>query len=775
MRITRTRRAALAGALTLGLTIGIAVTPFAAVAAANADEAPTVAVNEVQSNDSAGGPDWIEVHNYGATAVDLSGWVVLDSGVKDPYTVPAGTLIQPSGFLVVEPKFGLGKEDSARLFLPDGTTLIDSYSWTAHATTNGRCADGTGAWRTGLTPTPGAANACTEPGGPTGPVDPSTIPAILVNEVESSGGVPGDWIELFNSGETPVDVSGWIIRDDDDSHALAIGAGSTIPAGGFLAVDTEPAFGLGGADSARLFLADGTTLVDSYSWTAHAAVTYGRCPDGGADWRDTTTATKGAANDCSEPVDPLETEPWPGPAGGMTAVDTANAFGADMSSVVYEDADTIWAVNNGNATLHQLQLTGGALSEQQRWTLRYPDGGGAPDAEGVALIGGSAAKGVLVGSERNGSDKNVSRPSVLRYAVSGSGDLTATREWNLQSRYPGIGANSGIEGIAWIADEELVAAGLVDLSTGDAYDPDLHPAHSGGVVFVGIEASSTVTGYLLGDAGEIVRIAEFETAFPGVMELEYDASSDRLWVLCDEVCEGRSQVFEVGSAGAFAAVAAYERPSGTQNYANEGFAIAPASQCAEGQRQVIWADDNQTGGHAFRVGSIDCESGSTGGGSDGGEGDGGGTGGGSENGSGGSTPAPPAESALTPQLRDGISAPASVEQQGSFSVYVGDAHAGEIVDVWIFSTPTHLGRRTVNAQGYVTVSLPQSVAAGSHRIVVTDASGAVIGWRWITVSGGAKRLSTTGTTVDSPLALAGLAGILLLTGAGSLLARRREA
>lgn len=632
MRITRTRRAALAGTLTLGLMIGIAVTPFAAVAAANADEAPAVVVNEVQSNDSAGGPDWIEIHNYGATAVDLSGWVVLDSGVKDPYMVPAGTLIQPGGFLVVEPVFGLGKEDSARLFLPDGTTLVDSYSW-----------------------------------------------------------------------------------------------------------------------------------------DAHAAVTYGRCPDGGADWRDTTTATRGAANDCSEPVDPLETEPWPG-AAGMTAVDTANAFGADMSSVVYEGADTIWAVNNGNATLHRLQLTGGALSEQQRWTLRYPDGVGAPDAEGIALIGGSAANGVLVGSERNGSDKNVSRPSVLRYAVSGSGDLTATREWNLQSRYPGIGANSGIEGIAWIADEELVATGLVDLSTGDAYDPDLHPAHSGGVVFVGIEASSTVTGYLLGDAGEIVRIAEFETAFPGVMELEYDASSDRLWALCDEVCEGRSQVFEVGSAGEFAAVAAYERPSGTQNYANEGFAIAPASQCAAAQRQVIWADDNQTGGHAFRVGSIDCESGSTGGGSDDSD-----TGGGSENGSGGSTPAPPAESALTAQLRDGISAPASVEQQGSFSVYVGSAHAGEIVDVWIFSTPTHLGRRTVNAQGYVTVSLPQSVVTGPHRVVVTDASGAVIGWRWITVSGGAKRLSTTGATADSPLALAGLAGILLLAGAGSLLARRREA
>jgi len=32
---------------------------------------------------------------------------------------------------------------------------------------------------------------------------------ISINEVESSGGMPGDWIELFNAGAQPVDVSDW--------------------------------------------------------------------------------------------------------------------------------------------------------------------------------------------------------------------------------------------------------------------------------------------------------------------------------------------------------------------------------------------------------------------------------------------------------------------------------------------------------------------------------------------------------------------------------------
>ena len=55
--------------------------------------------------------------------------------------------------------FGLGAPDMARLFDPAGD-LVDSYSWTTHATgTYGRCPDGTGPF-VDSTPTPGAPNAC---------------------------------------------------------------------------------------------------------------------------------------------------------------------------------------------------------------------------------------------------------------------------------------------------------------------------------------------------------------------------------------------------------------------------------------------------------------------------------------------------------------------------------------------------------------------------------------------------------------------------------------
>ena len=97
-------------------------------------------------------------------------------------------------------------------------------------------------------------------------------------------------------------MSGWIVKDNDDTHTYAIPAGTIARrrAATWLLDEAAFGFGLGGADSARLFDADGATLVDSYTWTAHAATTYGRCPDGtGAVHHDRPAPTKGAANACA--------------------------------------------------------------------------------------------------------------------------------------------------------------------------------------------------------------------------------------------------------------------------------------------------------------------------------------------------------------------------------------------------------------------------------------------------------------------------------------------
>src|SRR3712207_1465968 len=101
--------------------------------------------------------------------------------------------------------------------------------------------------------------------------DPAT--SIKINEVESDGS-PVDFIELMNVSDTATDVGGLVLKDNNNSRTLTSAPGTTIPAGGFLAVDTEGvpnAFALGASDAARVFLQQAdTTPIDSFNWFSHA-------------------------------------------------------------------------------------------------------------------------------------------------------------------------------------------------------------------------------------------------------------------------------------------------------------------------------------------------------------------------------------------------------------------------------------------------------------------------------------------------------------------------
>jgi hypothetical protein len=279
----------------------------------------------------------------------------------------------------------------------------------------------------------------------------------------------------------------------------------------------------------------------------------------------------------------------------------------------------LWAVRNGPSTLYRLIYDG------TKWTpdtangwglgkqLLYPDGSGVPDAEGVTLAGGDA-NGIFVSTERNdsGGFSNTSRPSVLRYDTSTAAtSLSATREWNLSADLPGLGANAGLEAVAWIPDSLLVAKGLVDDSTGAAYNPATHPGHGGGLFFVGVEQDGKIVGYALDQTtGAYTRVTSVASGFPRVMDLEYEPETTHLWAVCDDTCNGRTATLDIAasgpSAGHFAIGATYERPAGMTNLNNEGFAIAPQAECVGGVKPVFWADDSNDAQHAIRAGTLAC-------------------------------------------------------------------------------------------------------------------------------------------------------------------------
>lgn len=122
---------------------------------------PKVVINEIQC----AGTDWIELYNPGATAVDLTGWLLTDKPIdsgKNTYFFPNRSIIQPKKYLTVFQgttgnvlPFGIGctKGDTVRLAARTGAifTLVDSVSTPtlAAGVSFGRIPNGTGSF--GLT------------------------------------------------------------------------------------------------------------------------------------------------------------------------------------------------------------------------------------------------------------------------------------------------------------------------------------------------------------------------------------------------------------------------------------------------------------------------------------------------------------------------------------------------------------------------------------------------------------------------------------------------
>ncbi|MFC9860140.1 MULTISPECIES: lamin tail domain-containing protein [unclassified Streptomyces] len=440
-------------------------------------------------------------------------------------------------------------------------------------------------------------------GAPASAQDQSTV---RINETESSGGSPGDWVELVNTGTVAADVSGWVVKDNDNSHSYKIGKNTSIAPGAFLALDVDSSFGLGSSDSARLFQADGSTLVDSYTWTDHATTTFGRCGDGTGAFTTTSAPTKGTANACGGGGSDAA---WPGD-GAVTVADGSNVFGENLSGLSFESAGVLWAVQNGPSKLYRLVPNGTTWRPDPAggWasgkSLRYAGGSGEPDAEGVVVT----PDGMFVATERDNSKGSTSAPKILRFnAASTTSSLNAAQEWNLTSDLPSLPANAGPEAISWVPDTFLTAHGFRDERTGAAYDPAGYPGHGSGLFFVGVEANGTVYAYALNQSGGgYTRIATITSGFSGVMDLEFEPATGHLWAVCDDTCQGRTSTLDIDAQGKFAVTHTYDRPAGMSDYNNEGFAIAPHTTCTGGRKPVIWSDDGNDGGHALRAGTLNC-------------------------------------------------------------------------------------------------------------------------------------------------------------------------
>jgi hypothetical protein len=128
------------------------------------------------------------------------------------------------------------------------------------------------------------------------------------------------------------------------------------------------------------------------------------------------------------------------------------------------------------------------------------------------------------------------------------------------------------------------------------------------------------------------------------------------------------------------------------------------------------------------------------------------------------------DAGLTTANRGGITGHVS---KNTATISVPSGQAGDGVFVYGYSKPTALGWFSLNARNQVTVGY-ETLAVGSHKLVVLNQSGEVVGWLAVTRAATASPLAAT---ANAPIAIAAavvVVGIILLIVLTRMRARRRR-
>ncbi len=262
--------------------------------------AGSVTINEVMAENltavtnGADRPDYIELKNNTAAAIDLTGWTLTDDELAPTkFAFPAGTSIPASSDLVIScagvsgspgwhSGFGLSRKGQ-RVLLIQGTTVRDAITFGPQAPNGaiGRVIDGTGAW-TLVNASPAAANTARPFS-----TDTSTL---KINEWMAAPISGDDWFEIHNSGSEPVALGGlWLSDTPGLPKVTQIPSLSFAAPNGCVRLDADGTnhgfnsvnFRLSnGGDSISLTAADGVTLIDSISFSVQRpGVSEGHFPD----------------------------------------------------------------------------------------------------------------------------------------------------------------------------------------------------------------------------------------------------------------------------------------------------------------------------------------------------------------------------------------------------------------------------------------------------------------------------------------------------------------
>jgi competence ComEA-like helix-hairpin-helix protein len=365
-------------------------------------EVPPIVINEVMANalDEDRG-EFIELYNYGDTAVDVAGFVISDGDATDRIEAFPGfsdTVIPAGGYgVILDPEYAdqyslptgavrlapddttlgnsLATNDPITLYLEDGVTVVSTFSFpfnpgngisvekrddSGDAESNwvaSPCSSGA---------SPGGLNCASEGGDPPDPNAELVIAEVMANPlVESSG----EFIEITNVGAQAIDLAGYLISDGDAVDALQSFAGETttlaaggiavvldasypdpgpydIPLSAVLLTTEDAAIGSGLAidDTVSLLDPDGVTVISTYNhpFNPGNGVSVERvdlaAPDDPTNW---------VASPCASGSSPGELNcAGGGGQPGVTVVDVNTASSAELQQVTGIGPSTANAIVN---------------------------------------------------------------------------------------------------------------------------------------------------------------------------------------------------------------------------------------------------------------------------------------------------------------------------------------------------------------------------------------------------------------------------------------------
>ena len=361
--------------------------------------ADAVALSEIMiSNkgsvpDNLGGyPDYIELHNGSTEKADISGYGLSDSlleGAK--YVFPAGTVLEPGAYVVVwcggeaedgmHAPFKLSAGEEAVLFDASGRPLDTAV---LNSVDSGMVLRREGEVWTQAKPCPGYPKTEEGMAEYEKSLKETEDIGLYINEFMASNattlcdsfGSYSDWIELYNSTDTDMDISGFGISDNlSQPMKYRFPDGTTIAAKGYLVVfcsgnegmqngELHAPFGLRSYGEDVVIANRAGRIIDSYSFkNQETDVSVARIPDGAGELQPNSQPSPG----------------YPNTGAGYSAFDAANRlplggvyiseFGGSTGSVASD-----W-VEIYNSTGSAVSLAGYGISNNPKNPAKwvFPD------------------------------------------------------------------------------------------------------------------------------------------------------------------------------------------------------------------------------------------------------------------------------------------------------------------------------------------------------------------------------------------------------------------